>query len=144
MSGANTIYGAGMVELGQTFSMEQLVIDNEIIGMNFKVMEGVPVTDETLGVEAIKEIGVGRDFIGHPSTMANFENASNPTLLDRSMLGEWIAAGSTSATERAHEVVKDVLANHKVEPLPEDVMKNIKKILKKADADFVKRREGGE
>ena len=37
-----------MLELGQTFSMEQMVIDNDIIAMNYKILEGVPVTDETL------------------------------------------------------------------------------------------------
>ena len=43
-----------MLELGMTFSMEQMVIDNDIIRMERKVMEGVPVTDETLAVDAIK------------------------------------------------------------------------------------------
>ena len=51
LAGANTIYGAGMLELGMTFSMEQLVIDNDIISMIKKVMQGIPVNEETLGVE---------------------------------------------------------------------------------------------
>ena len=50
IAGANSIYGSGMLELGQTFSMEQLVIDNDIIAMNFRAMEGIPVTDDTLAV----------------------------------------------------------------------------------------------
>mgnify|MGYP001136245290 FL=1 len=53
LSGVNMIYGSGMLELGMTFSMEQMVIDNDIIRMERKVMEGVPVTDETLAVAAI-------------------------------------------------------------------------------------------
>ena len=53
MSGANSIYGSGMLELGQTFSMEQMVIDNDIIAMNYKILEGVPVTDETLAVKGL-------------------------------------------------------------------------------------------
>ncbi len=36
LAGANTLYGAGMLELGMTFSMEQLVIDNDIIKMTKK------------------------------------------------------------------------------------------------------------
>ena len=47
------IYGGGMLELGQTFSLEQQVIDNDIIMMERKFMEGIPVTDETLAVDAI-------------------------------------------------------------------------------------------
>ena len=40
LAGANTIYGAGMLELGMTFSMEQLVIDNDIFSMVKKAMAG--------------------------------------------------------------------------------------------------------
>lgn len=140
MAGANSIYGSGMLELGQTFSMEQLVIDNEIIAMNFKAMEGAPVTDTTLAVEAIKEVGVGNDFLGHMTTMENFESASNPTVFDRTMLGEWKANGSKSAVERAHDIVVDVMANHVVKPIDADRLKAMEAIVAEADEAFKKRR----
>lgn len=63
LAGVNIIYGSGMLELGQTFSLEQMVIDNDIIMMERKFMEGVPVFDETLDVDEIKAVGVGNDFI---------------------------------------------------------------------------------
>lgn len=140
MAGANSIYGSGMLELGQTFSMEQLVIDNDIVAMNFKAMEGVPVTDRTLAVEAIKEVGVGNDFLGHMSTMENFESASNPMIFDRTMLGEWKANGGKSAVERAHDIVVDVMANHIVKPIEEDRLKAMEAIVAEADAAFKKRK----
>lgn len=141
MSGANTIYGAGMLELGQTFSFEQLVIDNDIIAMIKKVMEGVPVTSETLAVDAIKEVGVGRDFLGHMTTMEHFEDASSPAVFDRNMLGDWRNAGSKSAVEKAHETVEYVFANHAVKPIPEDILAAMKAIVDKADEDFKNRKE---
>lgn len=130
-----------MLELGQTFSFEQLVIDNDIISMNFKAMEGVPVCDKTLAIDAIKEIGVGNDFLGHMSTMENFESASNPAMFDRTMLGEWKANGAKSAVERAHDVVVDVLANHVVKPIDADRLAAMEAIVAKADEDFKKRKE---
>lgn len=138
MAGANTIYGSGMLELGQTFSMEQLVIDNDIIAMERKAMEGIVINDETLAVDAIKEIGVGNDFLAHPSTMENFENASDPLIFDRNMIGDWRAAGSKSAVDVAHEIVEDVMKNHVVKPIPEDVLNKMKAIVKKADDEFNK------
>lgn len=128
-----------MLELGQTFSMEQLVLDNEIIAMEKKVMEGIPVCRETLALEAIKEIGVGRDFLGHMSTMENIELTSDPQVFDRTMLGEWQSNGSTSAVERAHKIVEDVLANHVVKPIDADKLEAMEAIVKKADAAFIKR-----
>ena len=116
------IYGGGMLELGQTFSLEQQVIDNDIIMMERKFMEGIPVTDETLAVDAIKFIGIGNDFIAHPSTMEQIDLASDPEIFDRTMLGEWRANGKKDAVDRAHDKVVDILANHIVTPVPDDVM----------------------
>lgn len=140
LAGANSIYGSGMLELGQTFSMEQLVIDNEIIAMNFKAMEGVPVSEKTLAVDAIKSIGVGNDFLGHITTMENFESASNPQVFDRAMLGEWRAGGAKNTVERAHEIVVDVLANHQVKPIDADRLAAMEAIVTKADEAFKKRK----
>ena len=106
------IYGGGMLELGQTYSLEQQVIDNDIIMMERKFMEGIPVTDETLAVDAIKFIGIGNDFIAHPSTMEQIDLASDPEIFDRTMLGEWRANGKKDAVDVAHEKVVDILANH--------------------------------
>lgn len=141
LAGANSIYGSGMLELGQTFSMEQLVIDNDIIAMNFRAMEGIPVNDETLAVDAVKEVGVGNDFLGHMTTMDNFEKASNPSIFDRTMLGEWRSNGSKNAVERAHEVVVDVMANHQVLPIPAENLAAMEAIVKKADEAFFKRKQ---
>ena len=140
LSGANSIYGSGMLELGQTWSHEQLVIDNDIIAMNMKILGGVPVTDDTLAVDAIKEVGVGNDFLGHMTTMEHFEEASNPLIFDRTMLGEWRANGSKDAVTRAHEVVEDVFANHKVLPIPEDRLAAMEAIVAQADEAFRKRK----
>ena len=139
IAGANSIYGSGMLDLGQTFSMEQLVIDNDIIAMNFRAMEGIPVTDDTLAVAATKEVGVGNDFLGHITTMENFEMASNPAVFDRTMLGEWRANGSKNAVERAHDVVVDVMANYEVLPIEAETLAAMEAIVKKADEAFVKR-----
>ena len=133
MAGANSIYGSGMLELGQTFSLEQLVIDNDIINMERRAMEGIPVTDETLAVDVIKEVGVGNDFIGHPTTMQYMDMPSNPLVFNRDMLGDWKSQGSKSCVEAAHEVVVDVMKNHVVPKIDPEIDAKIKAIVKEAD-----------
>jgi trimethylamine--corrinoid protein Co-methyltransferase len=133
MAGANSIYGSGMLELGQTFSLEQLVIDNDIINMERRALEGIPVTDETLAVDVIKEVGVGNDFIGHPTTMENMEMPSNPLVFNRDMLGDWKSQGSKSCVEVAHEVVMDVMKNHIVPKIDPEIDAKIRAIVKEAD-----------
>ena len=126
-----------MLELGVTFSMEQLVIDNDIISMIKKAMDGIPVNEYTLAVDAIKEVGVGNDFIGHETTMDNMDLPSDPLVINRDMIGDWRAAGCKNLAEAAHDVVEDVLKNHTVEPLTPEVDAAMKAIVKKADDEFL-------
>lgn len=138
LAGANSIYGSGMLELGMAFSNEQFVIDNDIISMIKKAMEGIPVSEETLAVEAIKKVGAGNNHLGNKVTRDNFGLVSNPMLLDRMMYGDWAMAGSKNIMEAAHEKVKDILANHTVKPIDSDIVKDLQAIVKEADKNHMK------
>lgn len=136
LSGANTLYGSGMLELGMTFSMEQLVFDNDMISMTKKAMQGIPVSEETLAVEAIQQVGIGNNFLAHKTTRKNIDLPSNPTLINRLMFGDWAAAGSKDLATVAHEKVVDVMKNHEVTPIDADLLKDMKAIVDKADKAF--------
>ncbi len=135
-SGCNTLYGAGMLELGMTFSLEQLVFDNDMISMAKSAMRGVPVTEETLGIDSIQKVGIGNNFLAHKETRNNISIVSDPTLINRDMFGDWEAAGSKDLATVAHEKVVDVLKNHEVIPVDADLMADMKAVMDKADADF--------
>ncbi len=132
-AGANTIYGAGMLELGMTFSLEQLVFDNDMIEMTKSAMQGIPVNELTLGVESIQKVGIGNNFLAHKETRDYIEVVSDPKLIDRDMFGDWQAAGSKDMATIAHEVVVDVLKNHEVTPIDADIVKDMKAVMDKAD-----------
>lgn len=70
MSGADYIHdAAGLTEFDLTVSYEKLVVDNEIIGMCKRVLRGIEVDDEKLGLELILEKGPGKDFLGEAHTV---------------------------------------------------------------------------
>ena len=60
MAGANLIYGLGMIEMGMTIDFGQLVMDNEFARMIKFILQGIAVNTETLAVDAIREIGIGK------------------------------------------------------------------------------------
>ncbi len=125
-----------MLELGMTFSLEQLVIDNDIITMIKTVMAGIPVNDETLGLEAIQKVGIGNNFLGHKTTLNNIDLVSDPNVMDRDMLGDWKNAGSKDLATVAHERVLEIMKTHKVKPIPADKLEAMKAVVDKADKDF--------
>jgi trimethylamine--corrinoid protein Co-methyltransferase len=129
------IYGLGMLESGITFDYGQLVLDCEFARMIKFTVQGIPVNEETLAVDAIKEIGPGRDFLMHPTTFKGMRNQSKPEIIDRRMRSSWEAAGATSAYDRALQKARWILANHQPEPLPERVLNTIRDIVLQAEAE---------
>jgi trimethylamine--corrinoid protein Co-methyltransferase len=129
LAGANMIYGLGMLESGITFDYGQLVLDCEFARMIKFTLRGVPVTDETLAVDVIREIGPGGNFLIHPHTLAGMRSQSDVELMDRRMRANWEKEGSTTAYERAVEKARWILENHRPEPLSEEVLREIRSIV---------------
>ncbi len=135
-AGANTLYGAGMLELGMTFSLEQLVLDNDMISMAKKAMQGIPVDEETLSVDSIQQVGIGKNFLAHKTTRKNIDLPSSPMLIDRLMYGDWKMAGAKDIATVAHEKVVDIMKNHEVAPIDADLLKDMQAVVDKADEAF--------
>jgi len=127
------IYGPGMLESGITFDYGQLVLDCEFVRMIRHTIQGIPVNDDTLAIDPIKEIGSGGDFLMHPHTFKYMRQQSKPELIDRKMRGTWEKAGATTAYERAMNKVRHILETHRPEPLPEDVLASIRAIVEETE-----------
>jgi len=136
LAGANLIYGLGMIEMGMTIDFGQLVMDNEFARMIKFLLNGIPVNNETLATDAIHEIGIGKDFLGHISTLNNMNSQSQPKLIDRQMRGRWNAAGGTDIYQRALEKARHILQNHKPDPLPDDVLAAMRTIVTEAEDEL--------
>ena len=134
MAGANVIYGLGMLESGITFDYGQLLLDCEMVRMVKHTVKGICVTDDTLAVDVIKEIGSGGDFLMHGHTVKGMRSQSRPELIDRNMRSDWKEAGATSAYDRAMQKVKWILENHRPDPLPVEVLARIRSIVKETEA----------
>lgn len=125
-----------MLELGMTFSLDQFVIDADIINMTRSAMRGVPVSDETLAVPSIQKVGIGNNFLAHKETRENIHLVSNPELIDRDMFGDWEAAGSKDLSVVAHEKLLDIMKNHEVKAIDSELLADMKAVVDKADAAF--------
>ena len=136
MAGANLFYGLGMIEMGMTIDYGQMVMDNEFARMIKYLVQGIPVNDETLAVEVIKKIGVGKDFLSHESTYRHMRSQSQPKLIDRRMREDWEASGRKDIYQRASEEARYILENHKPDPLPDDVLAAIRSIVEEAEAEL--------
>jgi trimethylamine--corrinoid protein Co-methyltransferase len=138
LAGANVIYGLGMLEMGITFDLAQLVLDNEIAGMILYSLNGIIVNDETLSVDVIRELGIGKDYMSHASTYKHMRSQSQVQLIDRRMREDWEAAGSMDIYKRAHARVLEILETYEPSPLPANVLNAIQSIIEEAEKELVR------
>jgi len=137
LAGANLIYGLGMLDMGMTLDWAQLVMDNEMAGMVKHVVRGIPVTDETLAVDVIHEIGPFGDFISHDHTRRHMKAIqSQPKLIDRRRRDLWLQLGGTDLAYRAREEAKYILKTHKPDPLPPGVASTHRSIVQSAEEEL--------
>jgi trimethylamine--corrinoid protein Co-methyltransferase len=125
----------GLGGLGGTTCPEAMVIDNEIVDYALRFAQGIEVNDDTLALDVIDKVGPGGHFLGEKHTLKHFRERWMPRL-DVDSLETWEKEGVKSLGELAHEKVKEILATHKPTPLPEDVDREICRILKRAETGF--------
>jgi trimethylamine--corrinoid protein Co-methyltransferase len=136
LAGANLIYGLGMLESGVTIDYAQLVMDAEFARMVKFCVPGIPVTDATLSVDVISEIGPFKDFLSHDDTYKGMRGQSNSKLIDRRVREEWAAAGATTLYDRSLAEARRILETHRPVPLPEGVVAELSRIIAEAEAEL--------
>jgi trimethylamine--corrinoid protein Co-methyltransferase len=113
MGGSNYVHhAAGMLESMLTVAYEQFIIDDEIIGMCCKVLQGIQVDETHLALEAIDEVGPGGTFITSSHTMEHMrsEYFSGNGVTDRTSRDDWEEKDAHDARTRACRIAKTILA----------------------------------
>ncbi len=133
LAGANLIYGAGMTESGVTFDYAQYVLDNDMARMIKHAVRGIPVNDETLAVDDIAAVGPFKDFLSLDATLRHMRAQSQPRLMDRRVREDWEAAGARDAYAVAADMAKQILDEHRPEPLPDEVTAQLDAVVEEAE-----------
>lgn len=135
LTGANLVHDSGYTGSGSTGSLEQLVMVDEILGMVKRFMRGINITDETLVLDIVNQVGPGGHFLLQEHTMNNFKTETwFPTLMNRMRYHGWKnEAGGSSMGDRVRDKLHNILAEHKPEPLPEDVTAKLDEIIARAE-----------
>ncbi len=135
LAGGNILFGSGVLEQGLTFDLAKLIMDAEMIKMIQVATRGISITDESLAVEVIHEVGSGGTYITHDSSLKNMRNQSRSNLFDRRNRTDWMElTGSKTIQERAYEAALDIVKNHKPLPLPDNAVREMKEVVEAFEA----------
>ncbi|MEZ5924293.1 MAG: trimethylamine methyltransferase family protein [Hyphomicrobiaceae bacterium] len=103
LAGANYLWhSAGWNEGGLHCSVAKFVVDAEQCAMGYRMAEGIRWDDFDEALAAVRDIGPGGHYLGHPHTQANFQRAFfMPKLFDNNSFEQWSHSGAEDTTQRA-------------------------------------------
>lgn len=130
LGGADLIVGIGLLEDARTLWLEQLFVHDEMIDMMRRIADGIIVDDETLALDVIEKVGIGKTFLGQRHTMKHLRREHfMPNLMDRRSFDLWAKDGRMSVEDRARARVKEALAQPPPHPLSTDVVRELDAII---------------
>ncbi len=135
LSGANYIWHmAGWMEAAMTCSLAKFVVDAEQSAMAYRMAEGIKWDDFDEALAAVRDVGPGGHYLGHPHTLEKFQQAFfMPELFDNNSIEQWQAEGSIETPERAVARARELLAAYEEPKLDVGVDEALR--------DYIARRE---
>ncbi|MCK4281898.1 MAG: trimethylamine methyltransferase family protein [Candidatus Lokiarchaeota archaeon] len=133
LAGINMISGPGMLDFESTQSIEKLLIDNEIIGMVKRFLQGIEDYGSPFALDILKDFREQEELLSHPSTLKLFrkELFFPSSIIDRKTRDSWRKLGSKSARKRAREEADRLLNMPPIQPINEILAKELNKIVTK-------------
>lgn len=119
LAGVNfMLHACGWLEGGLVSSFEKFVMDADQLGTLHKMAEGVTVDEDTLAMDAIREVGPGGHYLGCAHTQANFKTAFwRSDLLDYKPYETWSEEGARDTVALASARVQKLIDTYQQPPL---------------------------
>jgi trimethylamine--corrinoid protein Co-methyltransferase len=116
LAGVNMVSGAGILDFITCQSLEKLVIDNEVCGMAYRMLDGIRHRHEKMAIEFLPHAIEAGHFLSHPTTLKLFreEGLLPGRVVDRASAPP--DGHGRPDRERAREVVAELLAREPFRP----------------------------
>jgi trimethylamine--corrinoid protein Co-methyltransferase len=133
IAGADIFGHLGICGVDQGTSLIMLLMQHELIGYVERIMKGVEISDERIGLEIIQNAKESGSFLAEEHTAKYFRDELwFPDLLDRNFWDNWVNKGKKDMYVRCKEMKDRLLKEHVPEPMDRDVQKEIDKLLGEA------------
>jgi trimethylamine--corrinoid protein Co-methyltransferase len=131
LAGINNISGPGMLDFESCFSLEKLVLDNEICGMTFRMLKGIEPKEDFPSLPRFEEL-LREDHLlisDHTRRYLKEEVYFPGPLIDRANRSRWQEEGSRTLSERAHEEVERIVDECEPVKLSDDAKAELVKLM---------------
>ena len=135
-NGADVTFGTGLLDGSRILCLENMVVDDEILGMVKRILRGVEVSDETIARDLIVKMGFNGNYLFEKHTTKHVRELWQAKLGETGNYEAWKAAGGKSTVEKAQDRVREILA---AEPIgfPADLGREFDAIIDAAERQAV-------
>jgi len=132
LEGINSISGPGMIDFQSCFSLEKLVMDNELCGMIQRLIKGIEPKDDFPAMPLFTELLREKHLLISDHTMKhiNDEFYLPGPVIDRANRERWKEEGASGLNERAHAQVDRITGEYKNSVLPESIRDDLNRLIK--------------
>jgi trimethylamine---corrinoid protein Co-methyltransferase len=132
--GGHMNHNIGFMESAFTGSLTQVVLGDDVAGWVKAFTAPVEITDETMGLDVIDEVGPDGLYLKHRHTRRHARDRFQPRLFDRSTFEDWQRRGAKDTTQVAAERVDEILRTHEPRTLSADAAAAVRRAVEKAEA----------
>jgi trimethylamine---corrinoid protein Co-methyltransferase len=138
LSGINNISGPGMIDFESCISIEKLVIDNEVCGMLFRMLEGIEPKEDFPALPLFEELLKEEHLLisKHTRKYLRDEHYFPGPVINRANRSRWQEEGSSTLEDRAQHEVKKLLENYESSSLSKDIKKELITLMENEAAKF--------
>jgi trimethylamine--corrinoid protein Co-methyltransferase len=119
MGGSDLITGFGCVDSAKGISFEQFIVDCYMWDCCKNYLHEIEISEEKIGLDAVKEVGHGHDFLMHPHTLKYLRGELSSW--EREKL-DLLEMDKQELPAEANKIVKSILDKHQVEPIANNLI----------------------
>ncbi|WP_457553279.1 trimethylamine methyltransferase family protein [Desulfobacula sp.] len=126
-SGINFIlHSCGILGSYIAMSFEKFLIDEEVCGMVRNMFKPLALTDESIDIDIIKEVGIGGQYLTHPKTFQLCRTEFfMPSLMSRKNPDAWEKEGEKQIVQMAEDKVAQRLAAYEKPDIDPEIEKQL-------------------
>jgi trimethylamine--corrinoid protein Co-methyltransferase len=133
----NLVGGVGGLSAYNVASMEQLVLDSDLLGGVFHTLEGIHLSRDSLAWDVIDRVGPEGHFLEDRHTLKHLRREYYfSQMANRLSADTWVSAGGLDLRARAAERVCKLLAEPVEPAVPEDVAREMRRLVQHAQKEL--------
>ena len=131
LAGINNISGPGMLDFESCFSLEKLVVDNEICGMTLRMIKGIEPKEDFPSLPRFEELLREQHLLisDHTRKYLKEEIYFPGPIIDRANRSRWQEEGSLTLIQRASKEVEKLVAGYEPIELAENIKRDLTKLM---------------